>query len=212
MPVQHSPPNRVTPCSPTDDQSDPSDEAQSFNTPTNRNRDSILPTDFEMTDDDDLLQVNLDQLCLSNISNTSTTTVQKTDVQKMAKSNDDKTNVKAEMVDKADESGLTIGQLTCARADIDKYVRCIEKLESDSSNVVRWKQCTSKAIYHMMGVPLYWEGEKPDQDSAFEMAIDQCALCVIEEMIPDDISDLIRLIILAQDAMTLIKDQFCQGG
>ncbi|KAG0141752.1 hypothetical protein CROQUDRAFT_28922, partial [Cronartium quercuum f. sp. fusiforme G11] len=88
----------------------------------------------------------------------------------------------------------------------------IKKLESNGSNVVRWKQCMSKAVYHMTGVPSYWEGEKLDQDLAFEMATILAHHNVLEETIPDDISDLIGSIILAQDAMALIKDQFHQGG
>ncbi|KAG0141270.1 hypothetical protein CROQUDRAFT_51985, partial [Cronartium quercuum f. sp. fusiforme G11] len=60
--------------------------------------------------------------------------------------------------------------------DIDKYIRRIDKLESDGTNVVRWKQWTSKAICHMTGIPSYWDGEKPNLDSAYEMAVDQCAL------------------------------------
>ncbi|KAG0146666.1 hypothetical protein CROQUDRAFT_92314 [Cronartium quercuum f. sp. fusiforme G11] len=61
-------------------------------------------------------------------------------------------------------------------------------------------------------VPSYWEGDKPDLESPYEMAVDQCALRVIEETVPDDISNLIGTIVLAHEAMNIIEDQFHQGG
>ncbi|KAG0141098.1 hypothetical protein CROQUDRAFT_664273 [Cronartium quercuum f. sp. fusiforme G11] len=66
MPVQHSPPNARRPRPPPeDDPSDQSNVQEPFLTPTNRSRESLLPCDFETKDEDDLIAIDLQNLCLS---------------------------------------------------------------------------------------------------------------------------------------------------
>ncbi|KAG0144698.1 hypothetical protein CROQUDRAFT_611747 [Cronartium quercuum f. sp. fusiforme G11] len=213
MPVQHSPPTAKRPRTPPENE--PSDQS-------NRSQESLLPSDFETKDEDDLIAIDLKNLRLSHTpthSTRRTTVMAKSSDEKIeprtaaaVKDNDSKVDPRDPTEDEGTDCATSISQMTRARADIDKYVKRIEKLESDGSNVTRWKQRTSKAVYHMTGVPSYWEGDKPDLESPYEMAVDQCALRVIEETVPDDISDLIGTIVLAHEAMSIIEDQFRQGG